>query len=49
MSLGTKVRVIVPALLAYGEKGLPPKVPPNCDLVLEIELLSFETSGGDDE
>jgi len=48
MSLGTKVRVTVPSPLAYGEKGLSPKVPPNCTLILEIELLSFETSGGDD-
>ena len=44
MSLGTKVRVVCPPELAYGEKGLAPKVPPKTTLILEIELLSFETS-----
>ena len=44
MSLGTKIRVTCPPELAYGEKGLPPKVPGNATVLLEIELLSFETS-----
>jgi FKBP-type peptidyl-prolyl cis-trans isomerase len=44
MSLGTKVKVICPPELAYGARGLPPKVPPNTTLVLEIELLSVETA-----
>ena len=48
MSLGTKIRVVCPPELAYGEQGLPPKVPPNTTLILDIELLSFETSGGKD-
>jgi len=43
MSLGTKMRVVVPPELAYGHKGLPPKVPPDTTLILEIELLSFDT------
>lgn len=47
LSLGTKVRVVLPPELAYGERGLSPKVPPNTTLLLEIELLSFET--GDEE
>ena len=48
LSLGTKVRVVVPPELAYGERGLTPKVPPNTTLLLEVELLSFEVGGEED-
>ena len=47
-SLGTKVRVVIPPELAYGERGLTPKVPPNTTLLVEIELLSFESGDYDD-
>jgi len=46
MSLGTKVRITCPPELAYGERGLPPKIPGNATLVMEVELLSFETNDG---
>jgi FK506-binding protein 1 len=49
MSLGMKARIICPPQFAYGEKGLPPKVPPNTTLLIEVELLSFETLEGDPE
>lgn len=32
-------RIEVPAALAYGERGVPGLVPPNADMVFEIELL----------
>jgi FK506-binding protein 1 len=48
LSLGTKVRVVIPPELAYGERGLTPKVPPNTTLLVEIELLSFESGDYDD-
>ena len=48
MSLGTSIRVTCPPELAYGDQGLPPKVPPNTTLILDIELLSFQAAGGVD-
>ena len=37
------MRVVLPPELAYGHKGLPPKIPPETTLILEVELLSFDT------
>jgi len=46
IQVGSKVRLTIPAALAYGEKGLPgrkagdsPRVPPGADLVYELHLL----------
>ncbi len=41
MRAGEKRRVTVPAAQAYGSKGQN-KVPPNADIVFEIELLKVE-------
>jgi FKBP-type peptidyl-prolyl cis-trans isomerase FklB len=41
MPRGSKWRVFIPANLAYGEKGSPPKIPGNCALVFEIELIDI--------
>ena len=55
MSLGTKVSVVFPPGLAYGDDGLPPKVPPNTPVHLIVELISFfddqdsDDGGGEDE
>lgn len=55
MSLGTKVSVVFPPALAYGDDGLPPKVPPNTPVHLIVELISFfddqdsDDRGGEDE
>jgi len=40
MKVGAKRKLKVPARLAYGEKGLPAKVPPNTDVTFTIEIKS---------
>jgi FKBP-type peptidyl-prolyl cis-trans isomerase FkpA len=33
-------QLVVPARMAYGNRGLPPVIPPNTTLVFEIQLVS---------
>jgi len=39
MFLGEKRRLHVPSRLGYGIEGKPPNIPPNANLVCEVELL----------
>lgn len=39
MKVGGTRRLQVPAAMGYGERGFGDKIPPNADLVFEIELL----------
>jgi FK506-binding protein 1 len=40
-SFGERSKVIVKAKYAYGNKGFPPSVPPNTDLIFDLELIKW--------
>jgi len=40
MSVGEQAVVSIPSEHAYGKKGKPPTIPPNADLVFNLELLN---------
>ncbi|CAM9937428.1 unnamed protein product [Pylaiella littoralis] len=41
MLFGERAKVFVTALYAYGDRGLPPKIPPRAALVFDVNLLDF--------
>ena len=44
MKPGAKWQLVIPADLAYGERGSPPKINPNSVLLFDVELLSFKAA-----
>ncbi len=41
LRVGTKAIFYIPAKLAYGKRGAPGAIPPNSDIIFEIELLDI--------
>lgn len=42
MSRGQKGRLSIPSQLAYGQRGAGGVIPPNANLIFDIELLDFK-------
>jgi FKBP-type peptidyl-prolyl cis-trans isomerase len=44
MKEGEKFKFVIPAPLAYGDRGAGPKIGPGATLIFEVELLAIEGS-----
>lgn len=41
MKIGEKSRFLIPPKYAFGRRGVPPRIPPNCTVLADVELLNW--------
>lgn len=41
MKVGDKVRIFIPSFLGYGERGAGNVIPPNSDIIFDLELVGI--------
>lgn len=44
ISKGERAKATLPAAMAYGSRGFPGRVPPNMDLLFDLELVDIRGS-----
>ena len=42
LSIGELAKIMIPAQHAYGDRGFPGLIPPNSELVFDLELITFQ-------
>jgi FKBP-type peptidyl-prolyl cis-trans isomerase len=47
MSIGQRANLKIPAAMGYGAQGAGGDIPPDADLVYDVELLAINGKGSD--